>query len=114
VAPIAIQIGNRDVVARRDGHAVVLIPYLRVLQDDVITRRQSKTIGVVSGGYTSRLRIRFVAHCVVQYDILQSETLGSRDVKAVDWVIEDIEVFNEGVAENLFHCDEVIGSRWRY
>ena len=69
---VTVHIRDRDVIATRDSHAIVLVRHPAVSEDSVVAAADIEAIGIMSSCEASRAVVWCVSSAVVQNNVLDN------------------------------------------
>lgn len=110
VATKTVNIVNSDLCSAGNRNTVILVVHIDILKGNVVTRRDVKTVAVVSSWLTATSSVRRESCGVVQNKTGENDVLAASDIKAVDRPVDDVQVGDMGVV-SLLDDDEVVGPR---
>lgn len=108
VATKTVNIVNCDLSSAGNRNTVILVVHIDVLKGNVVTRRDVKTVAVVSSWLATTSRVRRESCGVVQNKTREDDVLAASDIKAVDRPVHDVQAGYMGVV-SLLDDDEVVG-----
>ena len=108
---VTVHVLDHNVISASDSHAIVLIKDGRISQSQTVCARDVETVRIMGSSKTARVGIRDCPSSVVQYDIVQQESVTTRDAKAMHWIILNVQVFDNRAADGFAYLKEVVGPR---
>lgn len=98
---------HKYIVSTGDSNAVILVVDGGILQNKIICRRYIKPISIMASWVAATSRIWCIACGIVEMDIAQKHSVSSGHIKAVNWIVLDIQVGDNCILQ-IFGDDEVI------